>query len=578
MSDLPPDLHDEALRAALRAEADGVTARPELLERIRSEGSSRPAVGRPRTPWLLVAAAAVAVIALAATLAASDGGDADQRLDLVDDPSSPVDLPDLPVVACAPGEDFDLAVHLVPDASTAEVSTVGEALEATGFAMRYVDRDETFARFQELFADSEGLLATVDPDDLPTSYVLDLDQPADEAAVRAAVEGSSTVYQVVTVECERPTTDMFDLLGRAFPCSEGYQTVFYLSPTASAVESDAVRDALETHDRVRAFRVISTDEVAAALEAEAPEASWDPASIPTAYLATSDTEEDDLAIRGEVSDLAGITGTSSSDCTDAPPEPTGERPTQAVAVTDRGHVVVLDTATGDVIRDLGGFDDPTDPAVADQPGGPYSITGVALHPNGQDIYFETCCEPASGTIFRVPIDGSVSIDTSRLVPVAYGFGIDISADGRWLAYASPAGVGLHDLETGSDVTVEFGLGNLVQVAVNHDGSEVAAERALEYSPPDAPSLIVRSELTTFHRDGETLVRGETTGGDVRLLPIYADAGRQLTTVAARDGVIDLNVDVSGTWFLATPSEMPLRGYSEAADAREISGSFTAADW
>lgn len=250
-------------------------------------------------------------------------------------------------------------------------------------------------------------------------------------------------------------------------------------------------------------------------------------------------------------------------------------------MTPQGHVVVLDTATGAVIRDLGGYDDPTDPAVAEREGGPYSITRVALHPNGRDVYFETCCEPASGAIFRVPIDGSVAIEAADLQPVAYGYGIDISADGRWLGSVNEQGVTLTNLDTGEQITGATSQEptDLVRVAVNHDGSEVTAERALQYDPDNAPFHVMRSELLTYRRVGGALELTDRTGGDVRLLPVYANGGTELVTVAARDDVIDLSVDSSGRWFLATPYEMPLRGRTDAADEQEIPGGpYIAADW
>jgi hypothetical protein len=281
-----------------------------------------------------------------------------------------------------------------------------------------------------------------------------------------------------------------------------------------------------------------------------------------------------------VDDPTTTTAPSEPTTTTTTPVTATQRPTQAVAVTPQGHVVVLDTATGAVLRDLGGYDDPTDPAVAEREGGPYSITRVALHPNGRDVYVETCCEPASGAILRLPIDGSVRIDDANLEPVAYGYGLDLSADGRWLASVNEQGVTLTDLETGEQITstASAETSDLVRAAVNHDGTEVTVERALQYDPDNKPFYVMRSELLTFRRVGDALEQTDRTGGDVRLLPVYANGGTELVTKATRDGVIDLTVDRTGTWFLATPYEMPLRGYTRADDEQEIPGSYLSADW
>lgn len=79
------DDNDDLLRAALNAEADGVTAGDDLLDRVHSRaarGSSR----RPRAPWLLAVAALVVIVGLATALI--NAGDDDQTLDVVDDAAS----------------------------------------------------------------------------------------------------------------------------------------------------------------------------------------------------------------------------------------------------------------------------------------------------------------------------------------------------------------------------------------------------------------------------------------------------------------------------------------------------------
>ena len=71
-----PDPHDDLLRAALQAEAQGVTAGPELLAQIRRASAGR----RPRrlVSWLLAAAAVAAIAGVGAVLLRDD----DQRLDV----------------------------------------------------------------------------------------------------------------------------------------------------------------------------------------------------------------------------------------------------------------------------------------------------------------------------------------------------------------------------------------------------------------------------------------------------------------------------------------------------------------
>jgi hypothetical protein len=307
-----------------------------------------------------------------------------------------------------------------------------------------------------------------------------------------------------------------------------------------------------------------------------------PDQMPTYFVVTMPAGTDDVGVRGELADLPGVLSLSSTDCSGASPPtalPSVEPPSQAVAVTERGRIEVLDTATGGVVRDLGGFEDPTDPEIAQREGGPYSIVGVALHPNGRDVYFETCCEPAAGAIFRVPVDGSVSIDSSRLAPVAYGYGMDISADGRWLAYVSGPVVSVMDLETGEvHYTAESGDGThgWVQVAINADGSVLAIERVLERSADG--SAILRSDARTVdvtRADGEYEEHDVPSG---RFIPIWIEGGRMLASAPAPGtSPRDVNLDAAGDWILEVTEDGRLEGRSEEMVAIP-GGPYLAADW
>jgi hypothetical protein len=296
---------------------------------------------------------------------------------------------------------------------------------------------------------------------------------------------------------------------------------------------------------------------------------------PTYFVVTMPAGTDDVGLRGEIADLPGVLGLTSTDCSGGGAS-SDDPPAQLVAVTERGHIVVVDAATGEVIRDLGGFDDPTDPEAANREGGPYSITGVALHPNGREVYFETCCEPASGVIFKVPVDGSVSIDSSRLVPVAYGFGIDISADGRWLAFVSGPTVSVMDLETGQvPYTAESGDGthDWVQTAINADGSVLAVERALAR---DADGRVTQSDARTTTIGTGAYEEHPTQGG--RFIPVWMDGGRTLASAPALGtNPLDSNVDASGTWILEVTEDGALVARSEE-NVRIPGGPYTAADW
>lgn len=66
-------------------------------------------------------------------------------------------------------------------------------------------------------------------------------------------------------------------------------------------------------------------------------------------------------------------------------------------------------------------------------GGAYGIEDASISPNGEWVYFGTCCEPAAGTVFRVRTDGSSE-------PERISLGYDPAPDpsGSWLAIADSA--------------------------------------------------------------------------------------------------------------------------------------------
>ncbi|MEO7571981.1 MAG: permease-like cell division protein FtsX [Acidimicrobiales bacterium] len=213
MSKQIPAPDDDLLRAALRAEADDVEAGPDLLDRIHAaSGESR----RPRrSAWLLVAAALVAVAGLATILVIED--DDAQRVDVVEDPVAPTSTSPPTTVPsdvsellstqypCRAGEEIHLAVYLEPTVADADRMSMAALLEADirVASVRYVGREETYERFQELFADQPELVATVTPEILPTAYLVGLVDPAQETDLRSEVADHPGVYALAGgIGCE----------------------------------------------------------------------------------------------------------------------------------------------------------------------------------------------------------------------------------------------------------------------------------------------------------------------------------------------------------------------------------------
>jgi hypothetical protein len=280
---------------------------------------------------------------------------------------------------------------------------------------------------------------------------------------------------------------LLDLLSRSFPCTHGFQTVVYLEADATTSETEIVRAALAGDRRVTSSRFVSPQEMAGLLAAAAPDAEWDPSAVPTAYVVTANAEEDDLAVRGAISDLAGVVATSSTRCEEAG----GDRPALVALVRDDGWLVTVDMGTGRE-TELHSFGDPR---VQDVEGGPYSIDAVELSPDGQWVYFSTCCEPAVGTTFRMPVTGG------EPEQVAFGAYPRLSPDGRYLATAGAESLWVASVDQLGDDTVPLAVEVACctsRLAWSPDGTQLAMVNAAGARDDDQQVLLYDwngSELT-----------------------------------------------------------------------------------
>ena len=135
---------------------------------------------------------AVVLVLLLTTLAGCTGGSAS-------DEAFCRRLADLP--PDSRWEDSDLIVFVDPDASHEEVDAIRRGLDTTveidGYT--WVDRQESYDEFVELFADSPEMVAAVGPEILPESARVRV-RGSDPAAIRAVagrLESRPGVYRVV---------------------------------------------------------------------------------------------------------------------------------------------------------------------------------------------------------------------------------------------------------------------------------------------------------------------------------------------------------------------------------------------
>jgi hypothetical protein len=192
-----------------------------------------------------------------------------------------------------------------------------------------------------------------------------------------------------------------------------------------------------------------------------------------------------------------------------------------VAVTVDGRLVVVDVASGRELRELAALGDPRVEPVEGP--GPNVITDVAVTPDGRRVFFDSCCEPAVGTIFEVPADGSREAE-----PIAMGTGPAVSPDGTKLAYTAIDSVVVRDLTTGEERTypdpraTENPLAG--QLTWSLDGKRVYYVHTRWGAPTGPVSALVELDLAA-ERAPRTVA--EVTN-EVFELPLALDDGRTVS--------------------------------------------------
>lgn len=248
------------------------------------------------------------------------------------------------------------------------------------------------------------------------------------------------------------------------------------------------------------------------------------------------------------------------------PPPSATPPSQAVAVTSDGRLVLVDTATGAELRELAHRDDPRAPFGE---GGPSVIDGVAVTPDGQTVWFSTCCEPAGGNLFRVPIDGSAPEER-----VFDAYDPAVSASTRFVAGVSGPGVIVHDLvgDTSRMWWDDRWSGDYQEVAWSPDGRRMALRVHLdgqlllldtrhfaffEAEPADTspaePRVLDSSGWSqpAFARDGALTAAHTDDGANWTRRTIDWDTGDTLSELPLPSEPLSQGYDRTGEWLLTT---------------------------
>ncbi|MCB0975043.1 MAG: permease-like cell division protein FtsX [Actinobacteria bacterium] len=99
-------------------------------------------------------------------------------------------------------QDFELEIFMMQDATDAQVAAIETDLTKSEFVERFdfIDQDDAYEIYQDLFKDQPELLVGVTPSDLPPSFRVVPTDPEMTNQLAQAFRGRPGVYQVATAE------------------------------------------------------------------------------------------------------------------------------------------------------------------------------------------------------------------------------------------------------------------------------------------------------------------------------------------------------------------------------------------
>ena len=197
---------------------------------------------------------------------------------------------------------------------------------------------------------------------------------------------------------------------------------------------------------------------------------------------------------------------------------TGPRPNLVALVREDGWLVTVDLDTGEQHELFeGGRPEDRDPETSMS----YYIESVELSPDGEWVYYQSCCEPAGGQPYRVRSDGS----STEPEPLMTGYHPRFRPDGG--AVATWVGsMGLHVYDTdGGVISTPGGIGDPTPDWVNESTTDISWSPdgtmvALATQLPDDPD---QHRVRYFAADGNgvtELAYGNEEQPDTRRFPIW----------------------------------------------------------
>ena len=200
----------------------------------------------------------------------------------------------------------------------------------------------------------------------------------------------------------------------------------------------------------------------------------------------------------------------------------GGAPARWVGHDEDQRLVVVDTDSGEVLRVLETFDDAdrfTERTGEPLAGGSF-LGDITVSPDGATTYWERCCEPAPGAIFRAPLDGG------EPEQVTLGAFPALSPDGSQLAVVELQWITVVDLATGDVRRITAGADRgpsaLANPAWSPDGSTLAYEQ-YDDDLEHGQVMVLDVESATSLEEARVLTRADA--GGTPTLPTFDRAGR-----------------------------------------------------
>lgn len=335
---------------------------------------------------------------------------------------------------------------------------------------------------------------------------------------------------------------------------------------------------------------------------ETPTTTTDAIPTTTTSSPTTTTEADD-----EPSDIDVVVDPIGM----GPTPPTrDEPPAEMVAVLPDGRLVMVDSASGDILEELADGGDLRD---TPQEGGPSGIWQVALSADGEEVWYSRCCEPAAGITLRHPFNPDQTDMTGMLQADAPTF----TMTSEWVVGASYI-VPMRNTRTGEHRWWSTeGIDGFTNAVLSPDGQRLVAERWPERESTTGavvgrrPMLVARTgavhptqqgtivdddpvelpsdrwTLPTFRRDGLLLVAEEGDDGDWRQALVDIETLEVTDPDVAYDQTpVMQRYDGTGEWLLVlltdVPERFPLEGrlvwFGPDGQTGRVPGTYTSAAW